>query len=539
MSLKQALIAGTATLALASPAASQERSGDRGSVQVAPYVEVGQLLDWDLNNGDAVTYTTLAAGVDVSADTARTSAQLSYRYQHNFSWEKGVGDDDLHLGLARVAARVTNSLTLEAGGLATRTRSDIRGAAPGLLLGNNTNVSQLYSLYAGPSLSTTLGAFTVGADYRIGYTKVETPGFDPAVIGQPRRDYYDDSLGNVATARIGFAPGTLLPVGLTASGGYVREDAGQLGQRFEDAYGRVDALLPVFANLALQGGVGYEKITSSSRAPLVNAVTGVPVTDGNGRFVTDPASPRRVDYRTDGVYFDAGVVWRPNRRTSVSGAVGRRYGSTIYTGQATWAASRSVGVAVNLYDSVETFGNQLRDNIGALPTSFVTARDLYSQQFNGCIFGTSGAAPGSCLNSVLQSITTATYRTRGLDAVVTATRGLNTYGFGAGYVNRKLFSRANPGVSVFGIEDESYYAQGFYSRRMSPVSTVDLNLFANYFDPGQVNSDGVWSYGAVGSYNRSFGRISTTASAGLYSFKVGDLPSDWSAQAQLAARYTF
>ena len=51
--------------------------------------------------------------------------------------------------------------------------------------------------------------------------------------------------------------------------------------------------------------------------------------------------------------------------------------------------------------------------------------------------------------------------------------------------------------------------------------------------------DGVWSYGATGTYYRNFGRLGTTASLGLYSFKVGDLDSDWSAQALIGARYQF
>ncbi len=543
MSRTVVLLGGGALLALAvaGPALAQQRDGGggRGRVQAAPYVEVGQLLDADLNGGDTVTYTSVAAGIDAAVNTGRTSAQLSYRYEHRISWDGDLGDDDAHYGLARVATRLTPWLSLEAGGLATRTRSNIGGDAPGLLLGNDDNISQIYAVYAGPSVATQVGALNIGADYRLGYTKVETPGATPLVAGQPRLDYYDDSMGHVATARIGVGPGAVFPFGLTLSGGYEREDSGQLDGRFEDAYGRLDALLPVSANLALQGGVGYEKLTTSSRPPLLTPA-GLPITDGNGRFVTNDAAPRRVDYRTDGLYYDAGVVWRPNRRTSVAFAVGRRYGSTIYTGQASWAASRTVGLSVNVYDSVETFGHQLRDNIGSLPTSFVTARDQYSQQFNGCVFGTSGSTPGSCLTSVLQSITTASYRTRGIDAVLSATRGLTTYGVGAGYVNRKLHSRSNAvGVSLYGLEDESYYAQGFLARTLSPVSTVSANIFLNYYDPATPLSAQIWSYGATGSYNHAFGRISTTASVGLYSFKVGELDSDLFAQAALAARYTF
>ncbi|SEM43272.1 hypothetical protein SAMN05192583_0187 [Sphingomonas gellani] len=520
------------------PSSTSAAPASRGQVAVQPYVEVGQVLLADLKGGDTVTYSYLAAGVDAAAATARTQAQISYRYERRIPWNDDFGDSDVHTGLARVAALVAPGLSVEAGALATRTRSNIGGAAPGLLSGDNDNVSQLYAVYAGPSYANSFGALNVGADYRIGYTKVEVPGAGGLTPGQPRLDNYDRSIGHLVTARVGTSPGTVLPVGLTLSGGYVREDANQLDQRFEDGYGRLDALLPVSPYLALQGGIGYEKLTSSSRAPLFTQ-DGQPVVDGNGRFVTDKSAPRRVDYRTDGVYFDAGVVWRPNRRTSVSAAVGRRYDSTYYVGQATWAASPSVGVAVNVYDSVETFGHQLRDSLGSLPTSFITARDQYSQQFNGCVFGTTGAAPGACLNRVLQSISTATYRTRGVEGIVSATRGLTSYGLGVGYVNRKLYSRYTPGVSLYGLEDESYYAQAFFGRRLSPVSSVDANIFVNYYDPASRLAEGVWSYGATGSYNHAFGRVSTIASVGIYSFQIGDFDSELSAQVLLAARYTF
>ena len=49
----------------------------------------------------------------------------------------------------------------------------------------------------------------------------------------------------------------------------------------------------------------------------------------------------------------------------------------------------------------------------------------------------------------------------------------------------------------------------------------------------------VWSYGATASYYHNFGRLGTTASVGVYDFKQGDLRSQVSANAALAARYTF
>ncbi|PTQ65960.1 hypothetical protein C8J45_101824 [Sphingomonas sp. PP-CE-3G-477] len=541
-----ALAGGTAVLAtlLAAPAAAQAAR----RVTINPYIEASQTLYADLNGGDVLTYTSLAAGVDAAIETQRVSGQLSYRYERRFGWGDDLGDQDIHSGLARVDARVTRNLTLEAAGIATRARSDIRGAAPGLLVGNVDNVSQLYSVFAGPSFTDTFGPVVFNANYRLGYTKVETPTFGDTAVGGRRLDYYDDSIGNTATASATVAPGSIAPFGITLSGAYDRETASQLKQRYEGYYGRGDILQPISPYVALTAGVGYETIETSQKDAVVDA-TGTPVLDRDGRFITNAASPRRIAYRTDGVYYDAGVIWRPNRRTSVEAHVGKRYGSLSYTGTATYQASQSVGLSVNVYDGVQTFGRQLRTGIGNLPTSFLTGQQQgFGQQFNGCVFGTTGAAPGGCLNDVFQSISTASYRARGVDGVIVATRGRSTFGAGLGYSNRKLYApNFAPGIVVTGIEDQSYYGQLFYQRSLTQASGVNADLFANYYDPGVANiapedvsgDDGVWSYGATGTYYHNFGRLGTTASLGLYSFKVGDFDSEWSAQALIGARYQF
>ncbi len=541
-----ALAGGTAVLAtlLAAPAAAQAAR----RVTINPYIEASQTLYADLNGGDVLTYTSLAAGVDAAIETQRVSGQLSYRYERRFGWGDDLGDQDIHSGLARVDARVTRNLTLEAAGIATRARSDIRGAAPGLLVGNVDNVSQLYSVFAGPSFTDTFGPVVFNANYRLGYTKVETPTFGDTAVGGRRLDYYDDSIGNTATASATVAPGSIAPFGITLSGAYDRETASQLKQRYEGYYGRGDILQPISPYVALTAGVGYETIETSQKDAVVDA-TGTPVLDRDGRFITNAASPRRIAYRTDGVYYDAGVIWRPNRRTSVEAHVGKRYGSLSYTGTATYQASQSVELSVNVYDGVQTFGRQLRTGIGNLPTSFLTGQQQgFGQQFNGCVFGTTGAAPGGCLNDVFQSISTASYRARGVDGVIVATRGRSTFGAGLGYANRKLYApNFAPGIVVTGLEDQSYYGQLFYQRSLTQASGVNADLFANYYDPGVANiapedvsgDDGVWSYGATGTYYHNFGRLGTTASLGLYSFKVGDFDSEWSAQALIGARYQF
>lgn len=527
-------LAGLFALALAGSPVAAQRSGH---VTVTPYVEIGQIVAADLDDGDVVTYSQVAAGIDAAASTRRVVGQLSYRYERQIAWSDKAGDADVHTALARLSAAVAPGLTIEAGGIATRARADIGGGAPGLFTGRQDNVSQIYSVFAGPSYSGHVGDVAVGASYLAGYTKAETPDRLVLAPGAGRRDHYDDSFGQVAGVTAGIAPGVVLPVGLTATAGWSREDAGQLDQRFQDWFVRGDVLAPVSGHLALTAGAGYQKIETSKRAPLRDAA-GVPVLDEHGRFATDPASARRVAYRTDGLYYDAGVVWRPNRRTSAEAHVGKRYGSLSVTGTLTYQASRDVGAAAQVYDVVTTFGQQLRGGLKGLPTSFVAARDGVTQRYSGCVFGTSGAAPGGCLNDVFQSVETATYRARGVDAILSATRGRSVLGIGAGYANRRLHAPDAPaGITVDGAEDQSWYAQTFYRRSLSPVSAIDANMFVNYYEPGF--TDGIWSYGATASYARSFGRVTTSASLGLYSFDLPDSDAEWSAQALLAARYSF
>ncbi len=524
-------------LAAAAPAFGQDGGAPSRHVVLAPYIEASQTLDAYLNGGYVLTYTSLAAGIDAAVATAHTDGQASVRYEHRFAYDRYAGDQDIASGLVRASYKATPELRFDVGGLATRTREDIRGAAPGLLTGNDANITQVYSVYGGPTLATHAGDVSLGATYQAGYTKVKAPGATDAV-GTGRLDYFDHSFGQAAAASAGIAAGTVLPIGLSVNGGWQQDRASQLHQHYDDWYGRGDVLIPVLPTLALAGGAGYEKLRISQKDPVYNP-DGTPLVDANGRYVTNGASPRRVAYRTDGVYWDAGVVWKPNHRTSLSAYAGHRYDSMSYTGQLTYQASRSVGVAVQVYDQVTTFGHQLRDSLAALPTSFIAARDAFSQQYNGCTFSTSGTTPGGCLDSVFQSVTTASYRARGVDGTVTVNRGLATYGFGFGYENRELFVPDVPlGALAYGNEDQSAYGQFFWGRQLSRVSGVQANLFANWYRPG-TNPIDVWSYGATGSYYHNFGRLGTTASVGVYDFKQGDVRDQVAANATLAARYTF
>lgn len=506
---------------------------------VSPYLEVGQVVTADLKNGgDVLTYSTVAAGIDASISGPRAEVQANYRYERRFSYQNDVDDQSVHTGLARARIDVAPELlSFEAGALATRARSDIRGEAAPLLVGNVSNQSQLYSLYAGPSLATSVGALDIAAAYRVGYTKVEASNSFTAPIGQPTLDQYDDSLSHFATASVGMQPGTL-PFGWSVSGGYEREDAGQLDQRFEGKYARADVTFPVTPTVALVGGVGYEDIAVSQRPVLIDPL-GEPVIDGNGRFVTDELAARQLAYEFDGLYWDAGVLWRPSNRTSLEARVGRRYGSMSYFGTFSWQATQNSGLQLAVYDELQTFGQQLSDNLSRLPTSFTVPRNALADNVSGCVFGSAGA--GGCLNDALGAINTSAYRSRGLALLWSTTRGRWNAGVGGGYSQRKYVAPTQPGVfSTNGLKDETWYAQGQVGYALSPRTDFTGDVYVTLFDPGIVGAGNVLSTGATGSLTHRFTRkLDANATLGLYSTRIDGFEGDLVASAFAGLRYSF
>jgi uncharacterized protein (PEP-CTERM system associated) len=531
-SAKIAFLAALAATTVASPAFAANKD-------ITPYIELNQFLDADLKNGgDVLTYSAIAAGIDASVSTDRMEVQLNYRYEHRFDWQDKVNDQDVHTGLARARLDVVpDLLTFEAGALAARGRSDIRGSATELGAGNGDNLTQVYSVYAGPSFGTNIGALEVTAAYRAGYTKAEAKDNVRLPVGSQQLDSFDDSLSHYATASVGMSPG-VLPFGWTVSGGYERESAGQLKQRYESKNVRGDINLPITESIALVGGVGYEKIQSSQRGALIDATTGLEVVDNNGRFVTDPNSARELAYDFDGIYYDAGVLWRPSQRTSLEARVGKRYGSMTYFGSFDWQTGENSGVQLAVYDQVETFGQQLNDNLALLPTSYRFARNGLRNNANGCVFGGGG---GGCLNDAFQSVSTAVYRSRGVSLAYSATNGRVTTGVGLGYNQRKFFAPVSgAGFNVNGLKDQSWYGQANMEYSLSERSTLSGDAFVSYYDPGVAGAGNVLGVGATGSLYHNFTRsLSGSAQVGVSSFKQEDFASDVRVSALAGLRYSF
>lgn len=521
---------------------SASGSGQRRSV-IIPYLELGQVVSADLQNGgDLLTYSLAAVGVDAAVQTARAEAQVSVRYERRFSWNDEFPDEDVVSGIARANVQIIpNALSIEAGALGIRSRIDPSGAAPSNLIGGSDNVTQVYSVYAGPTLATQVGTVDVNAAYRVGYTKVESEAVT-VPVGQQPIDIFDDSVSHAASLAIGQQPGGFLPIGWSISGGYYREDASQLDQRFEDKIVRGDITVPVSPTLALLAGAGYEDIEISERDALRDAA-GVPIVGNDGRLVTNQASPRLLSYDQDGLIWDVGVLWRPSRRTSLEARVGQRYDSMTYYGSFTYTPNQRLAANLTVYDLVSGFGSRLNDNLAGLPTQFDSTRNPLSGDLNTCFFGGGG---GNCINDTLQSVASSFFRTRGVTGQLSLNSGSWTHGLGAGYSRRKFFAADTGALAGFDQTiDEIWFASYVGAKQLDARSSLNGTVYATYLEngPGQVlNGQGsdVLGIGTNAAYFRNFtNRFSGSLAVGLDYFDPEGFESSLVASALLALRYSF
>lgn len=511
------------------------RSGKR--VDVVPYIEAQQVLVADLKGGGHVlTYSTVAAGIDASVVTQRTEAQVNLRYERVIGYDERVQNQDNVNGLARGSVALTRNFSFDAGGVAARTHVDGRGAATNVLVGTADNVTQVYSLYAGPSFKAQAGQLGVKAAYRAGYTKMESRDNIAPPAGQQRTDQFDDSISQVATASVGMQAG-VLPVGWAVSGGWKREDAGQLDSRLEGKYARVDATLPVSPTFAFVGGVGYEVVKISERDALRDT-GGAAIVGTDGRLVTNSASPRLLAYADDGLIWDAGVSWRPSPRTSLEARYGHRYGTDSYVGSFSYQPGRSWAVNVSAYDSVSGFGGLLGDNLASLPTQFRSTRNPISGDISGCVFGQSG---GYCLNDSLQGASSAAFRQRGVTASFSGSNGGWDGGVALGYNQRKFIaSRLGARAQIDGLTDDNYFAAANLGRNLDRLTRFESNLYASYSDPGFSGVPDVLSAGANAALYRQIIRgLSASAAVGVDSRKQDDVDRALTASALLGLRYSF
>jgi hypothetical protein len=433
---------------------------------------------------------------------------------------------------------VPGVLSVDAGGLATRTGGT--GRAVGV--DDLENGTEIYSAYAGPTLSTRAGPLLVNAAYRLGYVNIDDDSL--AGAASPESDF--DSTIHIASASVGMAPGQL-PFGWTVSGGYVREDAGDFDSTYEGRFVRGDILLPVSHTLAVTAGIGYSQVEASQLNVLRDA-NGVPVRDARGRFVADPLAPRLQTYDTDGIYYDAGLLWRPTPRSEVQVRAGRDDdGDFLVVGSAAVQIGRRAGLTATLFDQETTLGQGIVNNLRALPTEFEIDTDPHTGSLRGgCVFGAE-PGQGACVNSVLQAITNLSFRARGASLVFGSNGRLWSIGAGLSYTHRDFNLPDDPlFAGAFATESDDLTGFLYVSRRFTRDITITLNPWFNFHDDdldvgiGGIGFGDGFSTGTSFGFSRSFlmDRLQLLLTLGVSYNSLGEGDS-LIADGLIGLRYTF
>jgi hypothetical protein len=529
------LLAGVgAAIAFAAPAMAA--APEKAETYVQPYLEVDQVVTAPLSGGgEVLTYTDVAIGVDAAVRTRRVEAQIGGRYEHRFGESGNIGDGDIVSGIARARVEVVpHTVTIEGGALASRANDDFGNDFKGLKTQNSKNVSKVYAAYVAPSVQKEFGEVTAQATYRVGYVKVDD-NENRVFSGQDR---YDHALEQEALGKVGMEPEGSLPFGWNIAGMYRREDLGRLNQRLlqETIIGEV--VVPVSSTFALIGDVGYEKITNSQQAILFDSNTGLPVVSSKGRFVRDPAGGRINFYKQSGVVYEGGFIWHPSRRTRLEARAGHRYGGTTVTAAFDHSFSPSMAMHAEVFDNIDSFGRGLTSGLAALPTSFITVGSPLLA--GGCVFGTKPGT-GQCLNAY-GLIGTASFRNRGVFAVLSGQRGRTEFGAGIGYSNRRfLAGRNGADFNNDHAVDQSYIAEAYFLRKLTWRSSLRGDLFAGRYTSNTPGVDSLWTAGATLGYTQLLmPHLEGKAEGGLFaSDGQGSGNSDVVASLLLGLRYNF
>ena len=263
---------------------------------------------------------------------------------------------------------------------------------------------------------------------------------------------------------------------------------------------------------------------------------GQPAVDANGRLISDTTKPRQIAFQTDGLIYDAGVMWRPSRRMSLEARVGRRYGDMSYTGSWTWQPTDDTGYQLGIYDSVNTLGRALSSGLASLPTNFDLIRNQLDGSIGGCAFGASG---GTCLTPSLANATGFAFRNRGAVLSSSTRLGRWTVGTAMGYDRRTYIASGLTGLGgIDGAVDETWFATINASRPIDDRTSFAANLYSTYFDSGL----GIDSYSSGGSAALSHNflpRLTGNAAVSFNAIRQEGFNARIFGSALLGMRYSF
>ena len=522
------------------PAATDTKAPQRRII-ITPYIEVGQVFYAGLNGGgignNSGTYSTAAAGVDALFNGRNTQGAVSLRYERVIGYGSQPSADLLS-GVARMStAVVPGVLKIDYGAFADRAYINQSGAALPNASFNNNSLNQIWSVFAGPTLSTHVGALDVGAHYRFGFTQEGGPVGNPSVGQGSSPDSFARARVHDAGAEVGFKPGTVLPVGLGAEGGYYFEDDSLLGQHIKNEHVRGVVTVPVSPTLQLVGGAGVEKVQVSSYNAVLDA-SGNPVLDGQGHYISDSSQPRLIAFDTSGLIWDVGVVWRPSPRTALDMHFGRRYGAYGAWGSFSWTPSERNAVNVTVYDNLVGFGGDLTDALAGSPTAFTAVRDPISGNLSSCVATSQG---GGCIASVLGAVNGLVYRDRGGVVQYSHNFGHVHAGLAAGYDNREYVGAAGSVLAgVNGAHDQYYWVAAYATAELSPRSTLSDSVDVYRFESGLGSTGASTGIHASGTYQYRFTRhLTASATLAVDGINSESLDSIWAVSGALALRYSF
>jgi hypothetical protein len=163
------------------------------------------------------------------------------------------------------------------------------------------------------------------------------------------------------------------------------------------------------------------------------------IVDSNGRFVTDYSTGRQIAFDTEGLIWDAGVVWRPSRRTNVEFHVGDRYGRFGGYGFINYQPDDHSSFNLVVYQGVTGFGGALTNSLFNLPTQFSTVRDAITGNLSSCV-----AAPHRAMRTgSIGSVNSTVYRGNGFSAGYSFDHSRLRGGIGFGYERRQYITAPN------------------------------------------------------------------------------------------------
>jgi hypothetical protein len=508
--------------------------------QIGAFFDIQQVVQSQLSGQgvDDLTYTevsgTLAAQITNRRVTVSGTYRLAYRIPEMGDTQQSFVQDGVMQAQAVV---VEEWLTVQGGGIVTRSRIDPSGPAPPTNFGSGRNLTQTYSGYIQPMLAHRIGDLGFSANYRYGYTKNKSDG--GAFSTGPVTDRFDSSVSQQAQLSLGMER-SALPFDWKLSGEVRAEDLSNLDQQLRALNIIGEIKLPVARTIALVTSAGYEKTRTTEREALIDSLTGLPVIGRGGSFVSDVSKPRVLTYDVNGFIADGGVIWRPSRRSRFEARAGYRYGGFSVTGLVEMKPSEKTGLTLIVSDQIQSFGQGLTSGLASSPVNLDLGQAIDpTSSFQNCLFG-KAAGSGRCIGGSLGQASANMYRERGASIIFTRALRQWNVSAGLGYTRRNYIDDPNAVVSLAGVVDQSIFGNFAVGGQLTRQSGVSFSFTGNMFKNGQVGASDVLSGSASANYFRTFGRgIQMQASVAVDASKQDGLTADVSGRAQVGLQYRF